>query len=133
VLMDNLSLLKECSKDGILSLHENNTLDKGFYIYPVGTNSKVNNDMLDAGKKYFKPRKDGKYNDRDLYDADEEDFYMIKNGLAKENVNDGFDYYFVEKGYSKCGMTTETPGKAALGKRVLCNKEFIKQFIESLT
>ena len=106
LLMENIDILLEAAKDGIISLHEDVTTDK-FYIYSFshlsrpGSFSKA---MRDEEAKHF----EAIANDVKINEPDDPEAFAI-DGIVHNHHDGSFEDYFFHRGINHC-LTTETPG-----------------------
>ena len=124
ILIEHDKLIKELSKDGFLTMHENVDRNKGYlYLYSKEEESKLANSMIDVLKDNFEILQDMTYNGK------YEDDFTVKNGIARTEDGSYEDYLF--KTNSKFSITSETPMKdTELEKRINVNKMLIEIFIK---
>jgi hypothetical protein len=123
VLDRNMPLLITASRDGLLNLHE--TADETrWYLYLMGENWGVARDLVHVGKKYFEVIAEG-----EPMREPRSQRAMAWNGIVHNCLDGSLDHRLWIEG-CPVAITTETPGLKPLTKRVECNSELIKTFIE---
>lgn len=125
ILVDNIKLLKQCAKDGLINLHEDIT-SKGFYLYILGNaKHKAVKTMLAAGKKWFDTKKDGEYTDNGNY--------VLKNGIIDNHKDGTIDNYLLNLGVPFL-VTTETPAENSIKfeDRVNAGADLFKAFVNNI-
>jgi len=123
ILKDNFKLLRSCSKDGLLNLHEDNE-STGFYLYVNGNiNSPIVKSMLETGKQYFDFKRDGEYTDNRTYE--------LKNGII-DNLQDGSLDDALYKNGTVLTITLEIPdNNIPLENRILFGSKMTEAFLNN--
>ena len=124
--MEHSDLLKELSKDGFLTMHENIDRSNGYvYLYSKHETEDVALEMRDELKKNFGILADDTYKTR--FEGD----ITVKNGLIKCHDDGTFEDYLYKKGCPIC-ITSETPIQdTTIEKRIKVNKALINIFIDN--
>ena len=124
ILKNNFNLLKACSKDGLLNLHEDNS-SAGFYLYVNGNvDSPAVKAMIESGRQYFDFKKDGKYTDNGTYE--------LKNGII-DNFSDGSLDDALHKSGTNLTVTLEVPDDdIPLAKRILFGSKMTEEFLSNV-
>lgn len=124
ILTKNIDLLKKCSRDGLLNVHEDVT-SKGFYLYVNGdVKQPIVKTMLKQGKKWFDFKKDGEYHDNETY--------TIKDGLVDNHKDGTIDQYLYDNG-APLAITMELPAKSAtMFSRIHMGAALIRMFLTGL-
>lgn len=121
ILLRNLPALKECARDGFLTLHEDEE-NKGSYLYTFGNNISVQSKMLQAVTQYF-PILSGKIVTRG-------EKKNVKDGIVRDDHDGSFeDLLSRDVPISVC---TEVPAQADKMRRNLACKTFIETFINEV-
>lgn len=121
ILNRNFLRISELSKEGFLSCHEDVEEDN-FFIYEVIPDSKPDffcNEIKNIGVKYF-----GKQPDGAVYQG------FVKDGVVLNEKDGTIDDYLFTVGGIHRAITTETPGRADINKRVFVYEQLITKFIE---
>jgi hypothetical protein len=126
LLMENIDIILEAAKDGVISLHEDVDTDK-FYIYDFGTAVRpgsFSKAIRDEESKFFEMIDNGvKVNEEG-----DPDSYAI-NGIVHNHHDGSFEDFLSHKGV-KHSLTTETPGlNIGIDKRVDAGVALINKFI----
>lgn len=130
LLMNKMKQLQMISKDGVISCHENEGLDKYFYVYMYGSDKNISDALLEAGSVHYSKREDGTYSDvglvKDITTTSEP--YTIRNGIIESDEDGSFEFCLQKHG-SRIGITVETPWQAKLWDRIECQRDFIDAFV----
>src|SRR4030043_481883 len=129
ILMENIDFIKEMSKDGFLSLHEDVDSEK-FYTY-IYSFPKVKRALFFADAirneeaNYFETIENGtKMNEGNDPEA------IAVNGIIQNHCDGSFEDFLAHEGIIRT-VATETPGKGiALEKRVEVCTVLIRKFVE---
>jgi hypothetical protein len=123
ILIENLDELLECSRDGFLTLHEDNDKEK-YYIYMTDSidNEYETNKLITYLKKSL-----SKYFKIDMGSTIEGD--EAENGIIKYAFCGSFEDLLYLKGIERT-VVTETPGKMDINDRIKANRDVISKFIE---
>ncbi|OGM10516.1 hypothetical protein A2Z67_02850 [Candidatus Woesebacteria bacterium RBG_13_36_22] len=129
ILMENIDFIKEMSKDGFLSLHEDVDSEK-FYTY-IYSFPKVKRALSFAEAirneeaNYFETIENGtKMNEGNDPEA------IAVNGIIQNHCDGSFEDFLAHEGIIRT-VATETPGKGiALEKRVEVCTVLIRKFVE---
>lgn len=117
----NFVRLSELAKNGFLSLHED-TEEDHFFIYEMINDSKPDFYCLELqkiGDHYFGKRPDGP-----CYQG------VVKDGVVMNEKDGTIDDYLFNVGNIHRSITTETPGKSDINKRVHVNEQLSTKFVE---
>ena len=136
------NMLAKLGSDCILSLHENMTLNNGFYLYAntdfteiydreardadalEGVTADLIDIIIQRGLTRFKLRPDGKYTDPQ---GKEEDVYKVKQGLVSNLHDNSFEDYMNRIKKVPIVILPETPSKnQPVKKRVSTHLEIIQ-------
>jgi hypothetical protein len=120
VLMENLEILKESSKDGFISLHEDAD-EKHSYLYTYEKSDKIGPFSLMLRNiilKHFTM----------LPDGNNPIVGNIVNNIIFNDCDGSLEDRLFHEG-SSFAACTETPGKHGLSKRITADVEIIKAFI----
>jgi hypothetical protein len=124
VLVDNAELLAELGKDGLLNMHEDIASD-GVYAYLFGAGRCIAGQVVSAVAAHLPKRNDGRYDDNDGY--------TVTNGIVDNHEDGSFDQYMVEERGVRIAITTETPAKADIEKRVAAGRDMALAFVKEVT
>ena len=130
VLLKNLPLLKACSRDGFLSLHEDIESSK-FYLYTFERTAEPGSftyAMRDKLAEFFTDPLD---NELVTTDAQGGHGIMVKNGIVYRLEDGSLEHWLFTEGTNR-SVTTETPGTYPLKIRINANMALITKFIELL-
>jgi hypothetical protein len=131
VLADNIDLIKPMAKDGYLSLHEDVDETK-FYLYSFGEDPEPNKlalEIKDTLGKHFKACVDG---DEVEVDSERHKKILVEKGMVYNFCDGSFDDWMFHLGVPYV-IVSETPGKAALARRINAGVAVIDKFIEFFT
>lgn len=142
IIQKQSDILAKLGYDCVLSLHENNSLSNGFYIYANTDATKrydgsakdskdlegVTADLIDIvvqrGLAKFKLRPDGKYTDPQ---GKKEDTYKVKDGVVTNLRDNSFEDYMNRVKKVPIVILPETPSKnQPIEKRVSTHLEIIR-------
>lgn len=123
VLMSHLPRLVRASEDGLLNLHET-AEESHFYLYLMGEDWTAAEHLLIAGRQYFKIISHG-----EPMHEPKSPRARAWNGIVHDCLDGSLDHRLWLDGSSPC-ITTETPGRKPLTKRIKCTVDLIKAFIE---
>jgi predicted deacylase len=120
IIRDNLKMIKEVGKDGVLTMHED-PIAKVCYIYMYhGKDAKdLSEILLSVERMFFKQKSNIK--------ADEEGGRAIK-GVIWDRHEGSFEDWIRKKGVLQVA-TTETPGKEDFEHRVQANTMLLNAFV----
>jgi hypothetical protein len=121
IFQRNFIRICELAKNGFLSCHED-TDQENFFIYEVHHDAKpsfICRELQTIGSYYFGKQKDGA-----VYTG------VVKDGVVLNEKDGTIDDYLVNVGNIHRAITTETPGKADINKRVYVYEQIITKFIE---
>ncbi len=128
VLLKNLSLLKACSQDGFLSLHEDIGSSK-FYLYTFERTDKpgrFTHAMRDKLAEFFPDSLD---NELVTVDAMSNEGVMVRDGIVYRLEDGSLEHWLFTEGTNR-SVTTETPGGFKLETRIEANVALIEKFIK---
>jgi len=130
ILLKNSQLLKNSSKHGFLSLHEDIPSEK-FYLYTFERETEYTaftRELRDTLGSFFK---DPLHGETVTTDAHGGDGILVENGIVYKLCDGSFEDWLFHEGTIKAA-TTETPGKYPLKIRINANMALITKFIELL-
>jgi predicted deacylase len=121
-LLDNLELLKGCSHDGFLSLHEDCDATE-FYLYTFEQQDSpgdFSEALKEAEEVFFSPMPDGVVEGA-----------TVRGGVIFRSCDGSFEDRLFHEGipYTAC---TETPGRLDLSLRIEANRRITEAFIRFL-
>jgi hypothetical protein len=128
ILLKNLPLLKACSRDGFLSLHEDITSSK-YYVYTferTDAPGRFTNEMRNTLAGFFTDPLD---NELVTVDALGGHGVMVNNGIVYKLEDGSLEHWLFTEGTVRVAVT-ETPGKFKLNERVKASMALIGKFIE---
>ena len=119
ILIENIEVLKKCSRDGFLSLHEDIDCTE-FYIYTFeksNTPGRFSITLKTTEECFFKPKPDGIFEGENLI-----------NGIIFNHCDGSFEDLMFHEGIPRSACT-ETPGKLDFSLRVAANTKIINSFV----
>lgn len=132
ILLKNYQLLKNCAKDGFLSLHEDLS-ETHFYVYGFERLEKPGKFTLGLRNelsKYFKEPLDGELVGNDATRTRAEEEVLAKDGIVWRLCDGSFEDSLFHDGTNRCAVS-ETPGQEAkLEIRIQAGVAVINKFIE---
>jgi len=120
ILLGNLDLLKQHSRDGFISLHEDIDCVE-YYIYTFENSEhpgKFSHRLRQAEEIFFNPMPNGMF-----------EVGMINNGIIFNHCDGSFEDRLFHEGIPRTACT-ETPGKLEFKKRVEANTKIIEYFVD---
>jgi len=129
ILLKHIDRLYSLSMNGFLSLHEDETLRTGYYLYtfePTSEPGQFTCGMLDALHKWWEVPLNGLSVTADSHLTSPP---FIVNGLVYKYCDGALEDYMFHRGVKRVAVT-ETPGKAKFSKRVECNTNLVDIFID---
>lgn len=132
ILLKNYQLLKNCAKDGFLSLHED-LAETRFYVYGferLKEPGKFTKGLRNELGKFFEKPLDGEDVSNDATRTKAEEEVEAKDGIVWCLCDGSFEDSLFHDGVNRAAVT-ETPGKEAkLETRIQANAAVIDKFIE---